>query len=83
MTPWTSTAPATVAAHRSWIRGLYDGIRPHLGPACYYNYADEDLPDWPTAYWGANLPALQAVKAAYDPDGFFRGKHTVPLPGAA
>jgi FAD/FMN-containing dehydrogenase len=83
-TEWNpSTPPATVAAHLAWIRGLYDGIRPHLGPACYYNYADEDLPDWPTAYWGANLPALQQVKATYDPDGFFRGRHTVPLPGKA
>jgi len=83
-TEWTpSTSPATTAAHLAWIRGLYDDVRPHLGPACYYNYADEDLVDWPTAYWGANLPALQQVKATYDPDGFFRGKHTVPLPGAA
>lgn len=82
-TEWTpTTSPATVAAHLAWIRGLYDAVRPHIGPACYYNYADEDLPDWPTAYWGANLPALQQVKATYDPDGFFRGKHTVPLPGA-
>ena len=65
------------------LDAVRDGIRPHLGPACYYNYADEDLPDWPTAYWGANLPALQQVKAAYDPEGFFRGRHTVPLPGKA
>lgn len=81
---WKSTTPpATVDRHLAWIRGFYAEARPHFGNGCYANYCDEDLVDWPTAYWGANLPALQQVKATYDPDGFFRGKHTVPLPGTA
>jgi len=80
LTEWTAaSSPATVAAHLAWIRGFYDELRPLVGPACYANYADEDLPDWPTAYWGANLPELQRIKRLYDPDGFFRGRHTVPL----
>ena len=78
-----TTPPATVERHMDWIRGFYAEARPHLGNGCYANYCDEDLEDWPTAYWGSNLPALQAVKATYDPDGFFRGRHTVPLAGKA
>ena len=84
ITWWSaSTPPSTVERHLAWIRGLYDDARPRFGPGCYANYCDEDLLDWPTAYWGANLPALQKVKATYDPDGFFRGKHTVPPSGTA
>jgi FAD/FMN-containing dehydrogenase len=84
ITWWKATTPpATVDRHLQWIRGLYADARPHFGNGCYANYCDEDLVDWPTAYWGANLPALQQVKAAYDPEGFFRGRHTVPLPGKA
>ena len=84
ITWWSAaTSSATVDRHLAWIRGFYEEARPHFGNGCYANYCDEDLVDWPTAYWGANLPALQQVKANYDPDGFFRGRHTVPLPGAA
>lgn len=82
ITWWNATtSPTTVDRHLGWIRGFYAEARPHFGIGCYANYCDEDLLDWPTAYWGGNLPTLQQVKAAYDPDGFFRGKHTVPLPG--
>ena len=79
-TIWQSdSTPRTVAAHFDWIRGFYDEVRPWLGRGCYANYPDEDLDDWPFAYWDANLPRLMDVKQRLDPTGFFRGVHTVPL----
>ncbi len=79
-TIWQSdSTPRTVAAHLEWIRGFYDEVRPWLGRGCYVNYADEDLDDWPFAYWDANLPRLMEIKRSTDPTGFFHGVHTVPL----
>lgn len=80
-TIWQSdSTPRTVAAHLEWIRGFYDEVRPWLGRGCYVNYPDEDLDDWPFAYWDANLPRLMAIKQSLDPTGFFHGVHTVPRP---
>jgi FAD/FMN-containing dehydrogenase len=80
ITSWQSTTPPeTVTAHLDWIRGFHSEIRPWLGRGCYVNYADEDLEDWPWAYWDSNLPRLQQLKREFDPEGFFSGLHTVPL----
>jgi hypothetical protein len=54
-------------------------MRPYLPGAAYVNYCDLDLPDFATAYWGANLARLSAVKKAYDPDNVFHHAHSVPV----
>lgn len=77
-TVWNaSSSPQTVTANADWIRGLERELRPHLGPGCYYNYADEDLEDWAHAYWLENLPRLRSVKRAVDPFGVLRGRQWV------
>ena len=43
-------------------------LRPYLSGEVYQNYADEDLVDWPAAYYGANYPRLQQVKRGIRPD---------------
>jgi FAD/FMN-containing dehydrogenase len=46
------------------------------------NYCDLDLPNWPNAYWGANLGRLSAVKQAYDPANLFHHAQSVPIAAA-
>ncbi len=59
-------------ANLRWTEEFVAAIQPYLSGEVYQNYADETLADWPTAYYGANYPRLQAVKGRYDPTDFFR-----------
>ena len=55
-------------------------MRPYLSGEVYQNYADEDLDDWPPAYYGANYARLQQVKQRYDPTDFFHHPQSIRLP---
>ena len=61
---------------------VYAAMRPHVPGACYVNYCDLDLPDWPNAYWGSNLDRLRGIKLQYDPSNVFVHAQSVPLPAA-
>jgi FAD/FMN-containing dehydrogenase len=60
--------PAPIDAY---VRGFRAAMTPHWGDHAYVNYADGSLSDPGTAYYGDNLPKLQAIKKKYDPTGFF------------
>jgi FAD/FMN-containing dehydrogenase len=62
---------ATVSANLAWLRAFHAAMRPYASGGAYQNYPDPDLADYPAAYWGANYPRLQRVKAKYDPDELF------------
>jgi len=55
----------------AYVRGFRAAMTPHWGDHAYVNYADASLSDPDTAYYGDNLPKLQAIKKKYDPTGFF------------
>ncbi|MFJ5927020.1 FAD-binding oxidoreductase [Kitasatospora sp. NPDC092948] len=72
------TPPAALDEAARWLRDVRRAMRPWAGDSAYVNYADPRLDDYARAYYGANLPRLAAVKAAYDPDGFFDFPQAVP-----
>lgn len=63
-----SRAPAPFDA---FVRGQRSALRRWTGSSAYVNYADPAIADSGTAYWGANLARLRAVKRRYDPGGLF------------
>ena len=71
--------PADTQTHIDDMRQFYALLRPYMSGGAYVNYCDVDLPDFATAYWGANLPRLMQVKAAFDPSNDFRHAQSVPL----
>jgi hypothetical protein len=74
-------------ANLNWIRGFYTSVYSATGgvPAsnqvtdgCYINYCDVDLPaTWPTLYYKDGYPALQAVKAEWDPLNVFNHAQSI------
>ncbi len=77
---WNASDPAPiVTANYSWMANTWQAMRPYASGAAYQNYIDPNLADWQMAYYGANLPRLQRVKAMYDPGNLFHFAQSIPL----
>jgi FAD/FMN-containing dehydrogenase len=44
----------------------------------YVNVPNTDTVDWETAYWGAGVDRLRAIKAKYDPTNVFSFEQSIP-----
>lgn len=66
------TADATVDKAQLWVNSFRQTMRPWSSGGAYVNYIDPLIDDWAQAYYGTNYARLQQVKAAYDPQGFFK-----------
>ncbi|MRG96711.1 FAD-binding oxidoreductase [Polyangium spumosum] len=73
--------PRDEARFIAWVDHFRRAMLPYTRGA-YVNYIDILVEDWPTAYYGANLPRLAAIKAKYDPDGVFSFPQSIPPPSA-
>ncbi|BAL88457.1 hypothetical protein AMIS_32370 [Actinoplanes missouriensis 431] len=60
-----------------WIDSCWEAVRPWAAPRTYQNFVDPALPDWQSRYYGSNYARLSEVRAAYDPDRFFRFPHAI------
>lgn len=59
-------------AANAWLDGYLKLIEPFSNGQQYQNYPRRNTPDYPRAFWGDIYPALQQVKAEYDPLNVFR-----------
>jgi FAD/FMN-containing dehydrogenase len=69
---------AKAAAH-GWVARSWGLVHPWGSGRVFQNFADPDLVDWATAYFGPNLDRLVQVKARYDPANVFRFPQSVPV----
>jgi len=68
---WTPGNPP--GAHIAWARAARQAARRDWAGGGYVNFiAADEGPDRVRAAYGGNYPRLARIKAAYDPDNFFR-----------
>ena len=66
------------AAHR-WVARSWALVHALASGRVFPNFADPELEDWLSAYYGPNYQRLVGVKARYDPTGFFRFHQSLPV----
>lgn len=60
------------ADHISWVRGLFNKLRPAMKPGVYVNFMSGDEQDRVLEAYHERWDRMVAVKSHYDPKNFFR-----------
>jgi hypothetical protein len=66
------------AENISWIRGLFNKLRPAMKPGVYVNFMSGDEQDRVPEAYHERWDRMVAVKTHYDPRNFFRLNQNVP-----
>jgi hypothetical protein len=66
------------AGNISWIRGLFNKLRPAMKPGVYVNFMSGDEQDRVPEAYHERWDRMVAVKTHYDPNNFFRLNQNVP-----
>jgi hypothetical protein len=59
-------------AHISWVRGLFNKLRPAMKPGVYVNFMSGDEQERVPEAYQERWERMVAVKSHYDSDNFFR-----------
>jgi FAD/FMN-containing dehydrogenase len=76
--------PADDGKHKSWVRDLFEKLRPAMTPGVYTNFMSGDEEDRTHEAYRERWDRLVAVKTHFDPQNFFRMNQNIPpsKPGA-
>ena len=70
--------PSADAGNISWVRGLFNKLRPAMKPGVYVNFMSGDEQDRVPEAYRERWERMVAVKSHYDPYNFFRLNQNVP-----
>ncbi len=70
--------PSADARNISWVRELFNKLRPTMKPGVYVNFMSADEQDRVPEAYQQRWDRMVAVKSHYDPNNFFRLNQNVP-----
>ena len=70
--------PEDDAENISWVRGLFNKLRPAMKPGVYINFMSGDEEDRVREAYQQQWDRLVTVKSHYDPKNFFRLNQNIP-----
>ncbi|WP_033384025.1 FAD-binding oxidoreductase [Kibdelosporangium aridum] len=79
---YMKTDAAGAARATTQVGEVRDALTEFTGATGYVNYIDPTMPDWATAYYGANLPRLQQIAKSVDPNRVFAFPQAIPQPAS-
>ncbi|OJW78346.1 MAG: hypothetical protein BGO59_30535 [Spirosoma sp. 48-14] len=77
---WTPADDAALLAkNEQWLTGFHNQMEAYTSSYCYQNFIDPSQEGYLQAYYGTNLPRLQAIKRKYDPENLFNYPQSIPV----